>query len=456
MYIFYDFETSTRDFLGQILSYAFIVTDEQFLIQEELNGYIQLKRTEIPELGAIQVNKLNLDWLQENGDPEYVAAEKIAIFLGNLDSKYKGGVLVGFNTNRFDLNFLRNLLVRYGFNPYFSGHFTNRDVLQYAQYLALENVETFPWCLTKEQGKSFYAFKLEGLSEAFGILESPQTHGARDDVMLTIALVKAMEARFQKSFADFQPIQLPSKPMNQTDFEAAKMKSLVYDSQEQPPQKWAYRYYLKLFSAGKGWVFLDLDKSSQLITPTQDEKLACLRYINPNKHMLVLETLEPYEDHYYTPIIDDIRQDTFWGTLTPDIYFELIKKPWDIEYQIHELGFKERIDILRALTKAFLKDPNRYLSTLQELWTRRTEPKDLYIIQLYNRLYLNFHPNPDPKLLRKYINPRYVTGTMLKDNQDFVSLADRTLAIQEALDKSEGEEKNRLCALMQVIKMYIS
>ena len=30
MYIFYDFETSQKDFLGQILSYYFVLVDETF------------------------------------------------------------------------------------------------------------------------------------------------------------------------------------------------------------------------------------------------------------------------------------------------------------------------------------------------------------------------------------------------------------------------------------------
>ena len=81
MYIFYDFETSSRDLLGQILSYAFIVTDSQFTPIQELIGTIKLNRTQLPAIEAILVNKLDISTLQNEGDPEPVAAKKIFQFL---------------------------------------------------------------------------------------------------------------------------------------------------------------------------------------------------------------------------------------------------------------------------------------------------------------------------------------------------------------------------------------
>ena len=79
MYIFYDFETSSRELTGQILSYAFVITDQTFTPVDSLTGFIKLNRTQFPEVEAILTNKINVLTLQEEGDPEYLAAKIILI-----------------------------------------------------------------------------------------------------------------------------------------------------------------------------------------------------------------------------------------------------------------------------------------------------------------------------------------------------------------------------------------
>ena len=88
MYIFYDFETSSRELTGQILSYAFVITDQTFTPIDSLTGFIKLNRTQFPEVGAILTNKINVLTLQEEGDPEYLAAEKVYSFIASLIDTY--------------------------------------------------------------------------------------------------------------------------------------------------------------------------------------------------------------------------------------------------------------------------------------------------------------------------------------------------------------------------------
>ena len=121
MFIFYDFETSSRELLGQILSYSFIVTDTDLHPIEECNGLIKLNRTQLPELNALLVNRINILTHQDRGLSEYDSAKKIHCFLDQCIAKYGPCKLVGYNSNQFDLNFLRVILTRYGLNPYFKG-----------------------------------------------------------------------------------------------------------------------------------------------------------------------------------------------------------------------------------------------------------------------------------------------------------------------------------------------
>ena len=67
MHIFYDFETSDTDFLGQILSYYFVLVDNTYTPIKEYKGLIQPNRMELPNFNAIRVNGLNLEDCLKNG-----------------------------------------------------------------------------------------------------------------------------------------------------------------------------------------------------------------------------------------------------------------------------------------------------------------------------------------------------------------------------------------------------
>ena len=51
--------------------------------------------------------------------------------------------------------------------------------------------------------------------------------------------------------------------------------------------------------------------------------------------------------------------------------------------------------------------------------------KETYLIQLYNRAYLNLHPNPDPKDMTRYITMHYIEGSLHRNPTEFTSLQDQ-------------------------------
>lgn len=427
--IVYDFETSSRELIGQVLSYSFIVVNAQLEITEELSGLIRLNRIQLPEIEAILVNRINLEHHQAQAEFEYVAAKKIFQFLSNKTQEYGYIPLVGFNSNSFDLPFLRNLLIRYGYNPYMNGKLTNLDVLHFSQYLAFLHPDQFPWFLHhNDLGIPYYSFKLDYLSRQFHLLDTPQTHDAREDVLLVIALLKKFKKEYGQSIQHFQPVQLIGSTVSQPIFEVAKQKVLDYpDTTDKLPEKIKYRYWLNICSSKKEYIVLDLEKYDQGI-PLID----CLKYINPNKHFFCLEPLAASEQDRFSLTIAKARSDSFLCSLTSDNYFELIQKDWDIEYQIHMLGFK-RIDLLKPLVDQLLKDPNTYQDSLTRLLKNRQDKKDNYLIQLFNRVYLNYHPQVNVTHLHKYLLKRYVTGDLLKDPQRFQSLSAYQVTLEQYL-----------------------
>ena len=445
MFIFYDFETSSRSTLGQILSYSFRLVDETYQTQSRLSGQIRLSRIQLPEVGAILINRIDVDRLQKEGDPEPIAASRIHDFLLECLQHHEACTLVGFNSNAFDLGFLRGLFIRYGLNPYFFGRLTNLDVLHFCQQIAFRQPHDFPWQLTeKPDGSWYYTFTLQSLAKAFGILEGVQSHEADEDVLLTIALVQKLTASTGFTLATFRPFSLPlglpKKPV------LLRQKALDYPQKGQQPEKIVYRYYVRLFSSGKDLILVDLGRYVQ--DPL--EPFACLRYINPNKQCFIAEPLTDSENTQWAPVFNKVLGDPVFLTMTRETYFERIKKPRDIELQIHELGFS-RIDQLRESIDGLKQNPETYPTILNNLMASSTSSKDMALVQLFNRAYLNIHPHPPLAHLHRYLLPRYVTGTMLANPIDFVPLKKTVEGLEEHLAAATDPEE---MALLQTIKRF--
>jgi hypothetical protein len=446
MNIFYDFETSSRDLLGQVLTYSFFLVDSDYAILEELSGSIRLNRTQIPEAGAILTNRINLDHLQANGMAEYEAAAEIYFFLNGIIGKHKQATLVGFNSNQFDLSFLRNMLIKYGLNPYFGGKLKNIDLLHYCQHLAFNNSHDFPWVRTEGENSTYYSFKLEDLTRAFSILDGPQSHDAREDVLLTIKLTRFLEVKYGLALKNFSPIQFPSHPEFQGEFEIFQQKDRHFAKENEDLKHYTSHTFVKLCLLGKSYLMVNLDKFQATLEDedsSPEALLGCLRYINPNKSFFVLDpvTAEAYP-HYEESVRQVYAHDFFTSILKKNShYFDLIKKEQDIEYQIHELGF-DRIDTLKRYVNTLIQDPSSYENSLKELLAKRKEPKDNYLIQLFNRVYLNTHPDPRADYLMRYMTPRYIDGSMTKYKNDFHSFSEQVEQVKNRLmepDRSEHD-----------------
>ncbi len=450
MYIFYDFETSTRDFLGQILSYAFVVTTVDFQPRAELIGRVKLNPTQLPETQALLTNRIAI--LDHQSHPEslseYDTARRIHAFLAEQIDRYGECTLVGFNSNQFDLNFLRNLLIRYGLNPYFFGKLKNKDVLHFVQAIAFAHPEAFPWVLSEnEQGHHYYIFTLESLLRRFELADN-QDHDAKSDVMLTMALVRYLENAWGMRLKDFVPMHLGlrrdlARPMGRTwqlDFPAAP-------GQRPVPRK--AQYWASIFESDKGHVMLDLQAYGR--DPAQP--LNALRYKNPNKHFFRLEPPTLEEVAEFELILEQSKSDPFLASLTLADYFELIQKDWDIDYQSHAMGF-QHIDMLADYIARLMANPAGYSDCIAGMLALPKTPKRQYMIQLFNRAYLNYHPAPLLGHAHRYLVPRYVTGEMLRSPDDFVPLSDRVADLKARLAMTPSDHPDHV--ILSQLEGYFS
>jgi exonuclease I len=141
--VFYDLETTTKNTVGQILNYSFILVDDEMKPIGELSGLVKINRLQLPEPGAILANRTDvLEHQQISTDTEPQAMRKIEQFLSSCIQSAQGALaFVGYNSSRFDLNYLRTSFIRNGINPYFKGLLSSRDLLHAVHKAYLTNSE---------------------------------------------------------------------------------------------------------------------------------------------------------------------------------------------------------------------------------------------------------------------------------------------------------------------------
>ncbi len=190
--LFYDLETTDRNPIGQILNYSFILVDDRLQLIDELSGLVRISRLQLPEPGAILANRTDVIQHQKQAeDYERDAMRKIGDFIWSCIRKAKGAVsFVGYNSSRFDLQYLRTSLIRNGFNPYFDQKLSPRDLLHVVQKAYLTSGEFRERVREVRKGEKKLSLSLETVSRALGLLEGLQAHESRADVLLTIRLAE--------------------------------------------------------------------------------------------------------------------------------------------------------------------------------------------------------------------------------------------------------------------------
>jgi len=188
--VFYDLETTTKNTIGQILNYSFILVDDEMKPVGEISGLVRISRLQLPEPGAILANRTDVSEHQKIAvDNEPTAMRKIEQFLSKCIQTAQGAIaFVGYNSSRFDLGYLRTSFIRNGINPYFKGLLSSRDLLHAVQKAYLTSVEFREAVVKQCRGEKRLSLSLQTVSHALGLLEGVQAHESREDVLLTIRL----------------------------------------------------------------------------------------------------------------------------------------------------------------------------------------------------------------------------------------------------------------------------
>ncbi len=215
--IFFDLETSDRNPIGQILNFAFTLVDQNLDEIRTFAADIKVSRLELPQPGAILTNRINLLEHQRSATlSEVEAAHQIWEFISSAAEQSGGKIaLVGYNSSRFDVPFLRTTLIRNGLNPYFQQKIIYKDLLSLSRKLSCTNAD-FPRKPASGGEANRLSLSLETLAREFNLLKGAQSHQSEADVRLTIELAKIYRDQFRMNILDFESYEIKAHKKGET------------------------------------------------------------------------------------------------------------------------------------------------------------------------------------------------------------------------------------------------
>ena len=249
--IFFDLETTDLNPVGQILNYAFVEVDDNWVIQSCLRDKIKISRTQLPSPYAILATRTDVAvHNREAQDCEHVAMVKIQKHLQNI-IEWKNAKLVGYNSNRFDIPFLRTSMIRNGLNPYFGGSVKYGDVLHVVRRLACDNPAFYEKLAKYDSGKP--SFRLESVAKSLGLLEQSavQDHESLSDVMLTIKLAQHLAENYGIDVRKYN-----SYEVQKNNFDVVKVFPYVDEKNQKISDEYCYMALLEQNKTQALWVNL--------------------------------------------------------------------------------------------------------------------------------------------------------------------------------------------------------
>lgn len=188
-YVIYDVETTgLRKGFDQILQFAAVHLDEELAVRGRFEVRCRLMPHIAPSPGALHVTGVDVRDLLRTDQPSHY--EMMRVIDGQL-RQWRPAVFLGFNSIRFDEEFLRQALYQCLLYPYLtnSGGCARADVLALARVVAALR----PDVLTPHRDPDGRAvFRLADLARANGIA-APQAHVAAADVEITLALCRRLK-----------------------------------------------------------------------------------------------------------------------------------------------------------------------------------------------------------------------------------------------------------------------
>lgn len=199
--IFFDLETTDKHTVGQIVNFAFVLVGDDWEILDTFQGNIKISRMQLPRIGAILANRV--DVLEHQNNCEFQTERDAMLAIRTwieriVETSREPVCLIGHNSQKFDVPYLRTVMIRNGINPYFpKSGFYYADTRLLGYYVAARQKDFHEKVL---QGNTERPFSLENICHQLGLLEGKQEHESLADVKLTIAYAKYVHDNYGDDF----------------------------------------------------------------------------------------------------------------------------------------------------------------------------------------------------------------------------------------------------------------
>lgn len=197
-FFWYDLETfGLNSRYDRIAQFAGVRTDQNLaVIEDPVVLYCKLSDDYLPDPLSCAITGITPQEVEKKGLAEHEFIARI-----NRIFSERGTCAVGYNTLRFDDEFIRNALFRNFFDPYQREYDEGRsrwdilDLVRAAHDLRPKGIQ---WPIKPDTGKP--SFKLTDLTEANGIAHE-QAHDALSDVWATLEIARLMRNKQPKLFS---------------------------------------------------------------------------------------------------------------------------------------------------------------------------------------------------------------------------------------------------------------
>lgn len=383
--IFFDLETTDLNFVGQILNYAFVLVDKDWKTLDTLHGTIKISNVQLPSIYAILANRVDvLEHQKVAEDTEPQAMAKIRAWLDNILENSKDPIkLIGYNSVKFDVPFLRTSMIRNGINPYHP-NLKLGDLLHVAQKIATVN-PSFQAMLGDNK-----SLKLERLVQLENISSEKQKHESLADVLITIELAKHFATHYGLDVRTYQEYEAKKHEKGTVVIKAFPEKDAKYHQDEYANNKTKARL-----------VCLDYDKNYSLWIDIDDwsagkGKASISWYAKGYSTFFVSGT--DTSDEANDLALHALEDLSIWNLKN---FFP--ERNCDIEQFIYMMKFDES----GALSQAIWSGDTTLLKELQSK----------YGSKLYMRYLINQDPNVPESIIENYALYRY-GGKLKTDKMD--------------------------------------
>lgn len=337
-YVFYDLETTDLNFCGQILNYAFVEVDFEFNEISNCTGMIKMSRTQLPNPYAIlgtKIDPFDHQAVAKVSEPDAMA--HIRSYWDKIIEKNGFIKLIGFNSSRFDLPYIRTSMIRNGISPYSGKAILYGDVLHVAQKLAVSSKDFLD--KIGYNGTDRPSLRLEKLCHSFGILTGKQLHESYFDTNITIRLAEIFAKEYGINVLQYSAYE----PSNSVNLTYRRFPSWDMEYHIDPESEYEDCVpMVKIDQNGNYSLWANMEKFKSLpFNPTEEELKSCVSWYNTATSTFFVDEDREIEDLIAPAVgVIDAMKDIKLPNFFPD-------KNCDVEAFIYMLGF-EQTDVLRT------------------------------------------------------------------------------------------------------------